>query len=110
MGEIRANDAAFSGPHERESKIASSAAEIEAQSTGPVEDTLHAPGSARAPQAIELQRQQVVEQIVPRGDLRKHGADFIRSVGLGNSALGTGSLDRCGGLSHGAFAIAWCLQ
>src|SRR2546430_10143271 len=43
-------------------------------------------------------------QIVARGDLRKHLADFFRSVRLGNGAFRPGSLDRCGGLSHGALA------
>ena len=106
MGEIRADDAGLSGSRESESEIAGSAAEIEDERIGPVENGLQTPGGAGTPEAIELQRQEMVEQIVARGDLRKHFADFVRSVRLANGAFGPGSIGRCGSLSHGALAKA----
>ena len=55
MGEIRADDASFSGTRESESEIAGSTAEIEDKSIGPVENGLQTPGGAGTPKAIELQ-------------------------------------------------------
>jgi hypothetical protein len=54
----------------------------------------------------------MVEQIVARGDLREHFADFFRSVRLGNGALGPGSFDWGvgGSFNHGALAKACYLQ
>ena len=100
MDEIRADDASFSGTRESKAKVAGSTAEIEDQGIGPIEDGLQTRSGARSPEPIELQRQEMVEQIVARGDLRKHLADFFCSVRLGDGALGPGSLDRCGDLSH----------
>ncbi len=54
MGEIRADDARFSGTRESESEIAGSTAEIEDKSIGPVEDGLQKPGRACAPEPVEL--------------------------------------------------------
>ena len=55
MGEIRADDASFCGTRESESEIAGSAAEIEDESIGPVENRLQTPGGAGTPETIELQ-------------------------------------------------------
>ena len=55
MGEIRADDAGFSGTHESESEITGPAAEIECERIGAVEDGLQTPCGARAPETIELQ-------------------------------------------------------
>ena len=106
MGEIGADDAGFSGARESESEVTGSAAEIKDKSIGPIENGMQKSGGARAPEPIELQRQEMVEQIVARGDLRKHFANFAGSIGVGDSAIGTGSLDRCGGFNHGAFVKA----
>src|SRR5216683_6596542 len=43
--------------------------------------------SAGAPEAVELKRQKMIEQVVARGNLREHFANFARSVGFGRSAL-----------------------
>src|SRR5713101_9948346 len=106
MGKIRANDAGFSGTRKSEGEITGSTAEIENQRIGAVEDGLQTPCGARAPETIELQRQEMIEQIVSRRDLGEHLAAFFRSVGFGNRALGARSVDRRGGLSHGALAKA----
>ena len=55
MGKIHADDARFSGTRESESEIAGSAAEIEDESIGPLENGLQTPGGAGTPEAIELQ-------------------------------------------------------
>jgi len=60
MYEIRADDARFSSTRECEREIAGSATEIEDESVGPVEDGLQTPGGASAPEAVELQRQEMV--------------------------------------------------
>src|SRR5258707_612064 len=106
MGEIDADDAGFSGARESESEITGSAAEIEDQSIGPIENGMQKSGGAGAPEPVELQRQKMVGQVVARRDLLNHFGDFFRSVALGNSPLGPCSLARCGGLSHGALAKA----
>ncbi len=109
MGEIHADNPRFPGTRERESKITCSATEIKGKRIGPIKDGLQMPRRAGAPQAIELQRQEMIEQIVARGDLCEHFADFFRNVRFRDGALGPGSLDRCGSLSHDAFAQACCL-
>src|SRR6266700_2133683 len=58
--------------------------------------------SARAPEAIELQGKKMVQEIVSRGDLREHFADFSRGVGFRDGAFGAGSLDRSAYFSHDA--------
>jgi hypothetical protein len=55
MGEIRADDASFSGTRESESEITGSTAEIEDKSIGPVENGMQKPGGACTPKPIELQ-------------------------------------------------------
>ena len=77
MSEIRADDAGLTGAHESESKIPGSAAEIEDKCFRTVQDSSQTFGRTGAPEAIELQRQEVVDQIIARGDLREHFADFV---------------------------------
>jgi hypothetical protein len=55
MGEIRSDDASFSGTRESESEITGSTAEIEDQSIGAVENGMQKRGGACTPQAVELQ-------------------------------------------------------
>ncbi len=75
MNEICADDAGFSGAREGESQIARTTAEIEDQSVRSSEDGPQETGDAGAPEAVELQRQQVVQQVVTRCDLSEHFAD-----------------------------------
>jgi hypothetical protein len=107
MGEIRPNDSGFSSMGESESKITSSTAEIENQGIGAVKDGSQKFCGAGAPKAIELQGKKVVEQIIARGDLRKHFTDFLGSIGFSGRAFGARSLHRCGSLSHGFLAKAF---
>src|SRR5712692_1291345 len=64
--------------------------------------------SAGAPEAIELQRQEMVQQVVAWRNLSKHLPHFFGSIGFGNGAFRARSLDRRGGLSHGALAKVCC--
>src|SRR5258708_24894539 len=61
MCEIGTDDAGFSGTRESESEITGSAAEIENKNAGAVEDGLQTSSGAGAPEAIELQRKEMVE-------------------------------------------------
>src|SRR6266403_1612161 len=63
--------------------------------------------SPGAPEAVELKRQKMIEQVVARRNLREHFPHFFGSIGFGNGALGPSSLDRRGGLSHGGLVNAW---
>src|SRR6267154_858438 len=63
--------------------------------------------SAGAPEAVELKRQKMIEQVVARRNLREHFSHFFRSIAFGNCAFGACSLSRRGGLSHGGPVNAW---
>src|SRR6266852_1301249 len=63
--------------------------------------------SAGAPEAVELKRQKMIEQVVARRNLREHFPYFFGSIGFGNGAFGACSLSRRGGLSHGGLVNAW---
>jgi hypothetical protein len=106
MGEIRPDDLGFSRMCESESEIAGSAAEIEDEGVGPLENGPQTLRGAGAPEAIELQGKKMVEQIVARGDLRKHFANFAGSIGFCGRPFGASSLHRRGGLNHGFLAKA----
>jgi hypothetical protein len=110
MGEIRTDDSGFPGMRESQSEIAGSAAEIEDEGLGPFENGPQTLRGAGAPKAIELQGKKMAEQIVARGNLRKHFADSIRSIGFGNRAFGASPLDGRGEISHGALAKPCHLQ
>ncbi len=59
-------------------------------------------GNSLAPEAIELQRKEVIEQVVARGDLREHLADFAGGVGFGVGAFWLSAFCGGGGVSgHG---------
>ena len=110
MGKVRPDDSSFPGMRESESEIAGSAAEIQDKGIGTVEDEFQSPRCARAPEAIELQRKKMIEQIVARGDLREHFANFAGSIGFADGAFWASSLDGRGDVSHGALSKACCLQ
>jgi hypothetical protein len=110
VGEIRPDNSGFSSMCESKSKIPGSAAEIENEGIGTVENGFQSPRSARAPEPIELQRKNMIEQIVARGDLREHLANFIGSIGFCDGTFGASPLDGRGDVSHGALAKACRLQ
>ena len=84
---VEAHDARFGRFAEGESEIARAAAKIEDQSVGALQYWAENAGRSFAPEAIELAREQMVEEVVARRDLRKHFADFARSVRFGRGAL-----------------------
>src|SRR5205807_3476313 len=69
-------------------------------SIGAFKDRSKALRSPSAPQPIQLERQQMVQQIVTRRDLREHVAYFSRSVRLARGALRTSALYRRAGSTH----------
>src|SRR2546422_11073623 len=91
----------------RNRQVASSTAKIEYTSLPVEKNRAKKLCSAGAPEAIELQRQEMVQQVVARRNLCEHLAHFFGSIGFGDRTLGAGSLDRCGGLSHGGLVNAW---
>src|SRR5712692_6401010 len=95
---------------QRNGQIASSTTKIEYASLPVEKNRPKKPCSAGAPEAIELQRQEMVQQVVAWRNLCKHLPHFFRSIGFGNGALRARSFHRRGGLSlrHGALAKACC--
>lgn len=88
MGKIGADDARRAYAGESEGEIAGTAAEIKDHSILVPEYRLKTTRSAPAPKAIEVQRQQMIEQVITGGDLREHLADFSRGVSFGVGTFG----------------------
>src|SRR2546422_5299548 len=92
----------------RNRQVASSTAKIEYTSLPVEKNRAKKLCSAGAPEAIKLQRQEMVQQVVARRNLCKHLPYFFGSIGFGNGALRARSLDRCGSLRHSALAKTCC--
>src|SRR5439155_1621252 len=103
---IRAEDAGFAGVSESQSEIAGSATQIQNHSIGAFKDRSKALRSPSAPQPIQLERQQMVQQIVTRRDLREHVAYFSLCDRIARGALRTISLYLISGSTH--FSILTC--
>src|SRR5580704_3758679 len=102
MGEIRAIDARLPFPGEGERQVACAAAEIEHCGSGVLKSGVELARDSLAPEAIELQREKMIEQVVARRDLREHFADFARGVGFVCGAFGLGAFSGGGWVSeHG---------
>jgi len=78
-------------PLERERQIASAAANIQNACAGLRENRRHSRHGAAAPMAIDIHRQQMVQQVVARGDAPEHPAHPGGSLLLGFSARGRGA-------------------
>ena len=100
MSEICAKDAGFCFMPEGEGKIAGTAAKIENYGISALKDGAEVPCCASAPEAIQFERQEMVQKIVARRNLREHLADFFGGVRFGNSAFGTSSLHWRGNFTH----------
>jgi hypothetical protein len=105
MSEIGAQDAGWGVASEREGEVASATAEVEDESVGPIEDGAKAASDACAPESVELHGEDVVEQVVARGDLREHFADFAAGLGFVRGALGS----RAGGGSSARNGRKFCI-
>jgi hypothetical protein len=105
MGKIGAHDACRAQASESEGEIASAAAEIKDPRIAVLEYGLKTARSALAPKTIEVQRQEMVEQVITGGDFCEHLADFSRGVLFGVGTFGLCAFYRYGwgDLSHGAF-------
>lgn len=91
MRKIRADDAGLTGAGEIESEVAGAAAEIEDEGVGSLEDGEEDARRSPAPEAIDLEREEMIEEVVARSDLAEHFADFVRGVGFGVGAFGAGA-------------------
>ena len=100
MSEIGAKDAGFCFMPEGEGKIAGTAAKIENYGISALKDGAEVPCCASAPEAIQFERQEMVQQIVARRDLREHLADFFGRVRFIDSAFGAGSFHRRDNFTH----------
>ena len=84
----------------RARRFAGAAAEVEDDGVFALQDWTQKLGGAGAPEAVELEREDVVEGVVAGGDLGEHFADFAGGVGFGLGAFGLGAAG--GGVSgHG---------
>jgi hypothetical protein len=105
MGKIGAHDACRTYASESQGQIASATAEIQDHSIAVLEYGPKTARSALAPKTIELQRQEMVEQVITGGDLCEHLADFSRGVSFGVGTFGLRAFYRYGrgDISHGVF-------
>ena len=100
MSEVGAENASFSNAGKGKREIARSAAKIQNQGIAALKDGTKALGCARAPEAIQFERQKMIQQIVARRDLREHFTDLCGSVRLAHSAIGPGPLQRGRDFAH----------
>src|SRR4029077_1888417 len=98
--EIRTDNTSLASLRERKREIAGATAEIQDHGVRSIENRAQAPRSPRAPPAIELSRQQMVEQIVARRDLREHLADLAGGVRFGLRAFRKRALSGVSHFSH----------
>jgi hypothetical protein len=91
MRKIRADNAGLTGAAEIEREIARAAAEIENDGAGALEDGEKEARRSPAPEAIDLEGEKMIEEVVARSDLAEHFADFARGVGFGVGAIGAGA-------------------
>jgi hypothetical protein len=107
VGEVDADDAGFAASAEGDGEVASAAAEIKDDGVFSLEDGAEALGGACAPETVNLERENVVERVIARRDLREHLANFARGFGFGVSAFGLRAFHRRfaghDGVSHGVF-------
>jgi len=102
VGEIGADDAGGASFAEGESKIAGAAAEVENEGVFASEDGAEEFGGAGAPDAVEIDGKDVVERVVSGRDAGEHCADFLRGIGFGSGAGGTGA---GGEIMHGGAGL-----
>jgi len=101
VGKIRAEDAGLPFPREGKGEVTGAAAEIEDIDAGALENWSKEACRAVAPEAIGLKREEMIEEVVARGDLCEHLADFAGSVGFRLSAFGLRAFYRdCGVTPH----------
>jgi len=105
MGKIGAHDACRAYASESEGKIAGATAEIKDHSIAVPEYGPETARSALAPKTIEVERQEMIEQVITGGDLCEHLADFSRGVPFGVGTFRLRAFYRCGwcDVSHGVF-------
>ena len=101
MRKIGAEDAGVAFAREGEGEVAGAAAEIEDSGVGALENGAKEAGGAFAPAAIGLEGEEMIEEVVTRGDYGEHFADFARGVRFGVGAFGAGAWDGGEVIGHG---------
>src|SRR5579859_7048197 len=100
VSKIRAEDAGLPFPREGKREVTGAAAEIEHIGAGALENWSKEARRAVAPEAIGLKREEMIEEVVARGDFCEHFADFAGSVGFGYDAFGARALGGGGVRRH----------
>src|SRR6266850_832901 len=108
MGKIRADDAGASGTGKGKGEISRTATKIKNEGIGAAENGAEKLCCARAPKAIELQREEMIQQVVTRSNPREHLAHFRGGVRFRDGTFGPSSLHRCGKFRHGDFPRGGC--
>ena len=89
------------GAVQSEGHVAGAAAEIESAGAGALQDVAESAGGAAPPQAVNVEREQVVEQVVAGRDGGEHVAHGGGGLLAVLRAFGGGADDRLGGIRHG---------
>src|SRR6266852_1518165 len=100
MRKIGPNNVCWTAARQPESKITGATAKIEHSRIAPLQNWAETPRRPRAPHAIQLEGQQMIQEIVARRDFREHFANFARSVCFGLRAFRASSLRGRGSFSH----------
>src|SRR6266850_5874740 len=108
VSKIRPDDSGTSGAGKGKGEISRAAAEIQNERIGPAENGAETFCCARAPKAIELQREEMIQQVITRSDAREHLAHFRGGVRFVGGTFGTSSLHRRGKFRHGGFPRGGC--
>jgi hypothetical protein len=105
MGKISAHDGCRAYASERQGEIASATTEIKDHSIAALEYGPETARSAIAPKTIEVNRQEMIEQVITGCDLCEHLPDFSRGVPFGVGTFGLRAFYRYGwgDVSHGVF-------
>ena len=108
MGKIGAHDGCRAHARESEGEIAGATAEIQDHRIAVLEYGPETARNALAPKTIEVERQEMIEQVITGGDLCEHFANFSRGVPFGVGTFGLRALYRYGrgDVSHGVFQRA----
>src|SRR5437899_473314 len=108
VGKIRADDAGASGTGKGKGEISRAATEIKNKRIGAAENGPETFCCARAPKAIELQREEMIQQVVTRSNPREHLAYFRGGVRFRDGTVGPSSLHRRGKFRHWGFPRDGC--
>src|ERR1700737_3283480 len=100
MGKVHADDLRPVTAINCDGEVSRSAAEVEDANFSLGEDAPKPLRRARAPEPVELQRQQMIQQVIPRRNLREHLAHLARGFRFRLRAFRSRALAGSGNFSH----------